>query len=382
MTDVIRYIPDERGITVVALMRGDEELSRTLVVPMTIQLGQARLRMDGIGGVATPEEHRHRGYSRRVLEAAVEFMTAGDAVLSTLYGIPHFYPKYGFATLGPEYTIAPTSLAERAELAGGYTARDGAPGDLPALKRLYRDETACAIAPLVRDDGWWVWDELARALEPGTGEVRVVERGGEVAGYAWRASGCWWMRQISRDRPPALRIGEAFAADRDAADAVLAMCRRWASDLDLPVTTLAIPPTCRVGSAAQLQNTRITALYGDEMEFMGRSVGLVALLRALLPELEARWRPVSAGIPAFAITLVTGDERVTLAGDEDGIAVDTSRPGDATLRLDPGTVARLVTGGFEPELTLDSHRLPAAIMQVLAVLFPRQVPYIYPADRF
>jgi hypothetical protein len=380
MADVIRTIPEGRGTIRVALMRDDEELSRAFVFPMTIHVGRAVLRMDGIGGVATPEQHRHRGYSRRVLEAAVDVMTAGDAVLSTLYGIPHLYPKYGYATLGPEYTIAPASLVERAELPVEYRCRDGAPGDLAALQRLYRDETDQAVGPIARDDDSSVWSELRKVLEPGSGEVRVVERDGQVAGYAWRASFCWWMQQIAEDRPPALRIGEAFAADLEAADAMLAMCRRWASELDLHALTLAIPPDGRVGSAAQLQDTRVTALYGDEAEFMGRSVGLRGLMRSLLPELNARWRV--AGLAPFATTIVAGGERVTVSGDESGIVVDAGLPGDVELELDPGTVARLVLGGFEPRLALARHDVPAAMMRVLEAVFPKRIPYIYPADRF
>ena len=380
MADVIETVSEDDGSIRVALMRGEEELSRTFIFPMTIRIGRAEVRMDGIGGVATPEEHRHRGYSRRVLEAAVDLMTAGEAPLSMLYGIPHFYPRYGYATLGPEYTIAPVSLDERAELPASYVARDGRPGDLAALQRLYRDEIACAVGPVARDDTWWVWRKLERALAPGTDEVRVVERDGRIVGYAWRASFCWWMQHIAEDRPPALRIGEAFAADLDAAEAVLAMCRRWARALDQPVLALAIPPDGRVGRATQLQNCRTTALYGDESEYMGRTTGLHALLRAIVPELDSRWR--AAGLAPFTATIATGVERVTVSGDETGIAVDAGVPGGFAMALDPGTVARLALGGFDPELTLARHDLPADMMRVLAVLFPKRTPYIYPADRF
>ena len=380
MADVIRTIPEDDGSIRVALMRGEEELSRTFVIPMTIRIGRAEVRVDGIGGVATPEQHRHRGYSRRVLEVAVDLMTSGDAPLSMLYGIPHFYPKYGFATLGPEWTIAPVSLDERIDLPDGSTARDGAPGDLAALQRLYRHETGHAVGPVVRDDSWWVWRKLEQALEPGKDQVRVLERDGRVAGYAWRASYSWWMQQIAEDRPPALRIGEAFAADLDAAEAMLAVCRLWARALDLPVLTLAIPPDCRVGRAAQLQGSRVTALYGDEAEFMGRTTGLHALLRAMAPELDARWRP--AGMTPFSATIATGVERVTISGDETGVAVDAGLPGGVEVALDPGTVARLALGGFDPELVLARHDLPAAMMRVLGALFPKRTPYIYPADRF
>ncbi len=380
MADIIRTIPEGRGNTRVALMRGEEELSRAIIVPMTLRVGRAVIRMDGIGGVATPEAHRHRGYSRRVLEAAVDLMTAGDAALSTLYGIPHFYPKYEYATLGPEYTIAPVSLDDRSDLPAGTSDRSGQPGDLHALQQLYRDETAGAVGPVERGDDWWVWGELEVALGAGANEVRVLERDGRIAGYAWRASRCWWMEHLAEDRPPALRIGEAFAVDHAAAESVLAMCRRWARDLGLPVLTLAIPPDSRVGQAAQLQDCRVIALYGDASEFMGRAVGLRALVRAMLPELDARWR--GAGLPSFAFTIATGRERVTLSGDDMGLAVDAGSPGEREVALDPGTLARLVLGGFEPALALAHVDPPAAMMRVLEALFPKRTPYIYPADRF
>ncbi len=382
MTDEIRYVPAERGITTVALMRGEEELSRTLVVPMVLQLGAARVRMDGIGGVETPEPHRNQGYSRRVLEAAVDFMRAGDAPLATLYGIPHYYPKFGFATLGPEWTISPLRLDERHELPGGFASRPGAPGDLGAIQRLYREETASQYGALVRDDDWWTWGETEKALQQDAGEVRVVERDGAVVGYALRASTCWWMEHLERDTPAALKIGEAFALDGTAADAVLAMCRAWATELEQPALTLAIPPTGRVGQAAQLQNCRIEALYSDEQEFMGRSTGLLALLRAMAPELTARWRRVSAATPSFALTIVTDAERATIAGDEDGIEVSGDRPGDHIVELAPGDVARLAFGGFETDLVLERAGVPAPAWPVLRELFPKRVPYIYPLDRF
>ena len=380
MADVIRTFSEDHSRIRVALMRGEEELSRTYIIPMTIRIGLAEVRMDGIGGVATPEEHRNRGYSRRVLESAVNQMTAGDAPLSTLYGIPHFYSKYGFATLGPEYTIAPVSLDERNELPVGYTDRDGEPGDLSALRRLYRDETACAVGPVVRDGSWWVWQKLEQDLAHGAGEVRVLERDGRVVGYAWRASFSWWMQHLAEDRPPALRIGEAFAVDVDAAEAVLAMGRRWARALDLPVLTLAIPPDNTVGRVAQLQNCRVTALYSDDAEFMGRVTGLRALMRAMLPELELRWQ--TAGMAPFTATIATGGERVTLSGDENGLALDAGLPGEFEVALDPGTLARLALGGFDPELVLARQNLPAAMIRLLGALFPKRTPYIYPADRF
>src|SRR5436190_18336966 len=85
--------PYEWG-TRVDLRIDGRSVSRLWVVTITLQIGQATVRMDGIAGVGTETEYRRRGYSRRVMEATVERMRAGDAALSMLYGISDFYPKF------------------------------------------------------------------------------------------------------------------------------------------------------------------------------------------------------------------------------------------------------------------------------------------------
>ncbi len=382
MAAEIRTIPTERGVVRIALVRGDEELSQTLVVPMTLRIGRAEVRMDGIGGVATPEQHRNRGYSRRVLEAAVDYMRAGDAALSTLYGIPHYYPKFGFATIGPEYTLWLRSLDTRTALPEGITEREGCPADLPMLQGLYRAGTARAYGAVVRDDDWWVWEQLETALKARASEVRVVQRGGRVVGYAWRGSDFWWMQHLQRDTEPGLKIAEAFAADHVAADAVLAMCRRWARSLGQERCALAMPPESRVVRAAMFQDASLTIRHHDEAEFMGRVTGLTVLLQSLVPELEARWPACRTTSPGFALTIVCGSECATVIGSETGIRVEPAGGGDMVVHLDPGTMARLAMGGFPPETVLERAAVPASARPVLEGLFPQVVPYIYPADRF
>lgn len=382
MTEDIRHIPLDRGVTNIALMRGDEELSRALVVPMTMHFGRVELRMDGIGGVATPEAHRHKGYSRRVLEAAIRFMTVGDAVISTLYGIPDFYPKYGFRSLGPEPVITPVHLHERNVLNDGYVERYGAQGDLQAIKRLYWDETDGTYGSLVREEGWWTWGILEAGLGPDRQEIKVVERHGVVVGYAYRASRCWWMDQWRREDPDGLKIGEAFAIDANAADAVLASCRRWAVELETPKLQLAIPKRGRVGAAGQFQNVLVVDRYYDQAQFMGRSIGLVALMRGLAPELEARWHRVGGSMQGFSVTLSTEREHVTISGDDEGIRVRAGRSGGVDVQLTAGAVAQLALGGFEPADFLDRLDVPLSARLILATLFPKHVPYIYPLDRF
>src|SRR6266536_1777487 len=109
--DGIRFspVPDKpgrpRGRTAAELFVEGKWVSGLEIVPLTIRVGSATVRMDGIGGVETDRAQRNRGYARRLLEATVEHMRRGDAALTMLYGIRDFYPKFGYTTAGPDYLI-------------------------------------------------------------------------------------------------------------------------------------------------------------------------------------------------------------------------------------------------------------------------------------
>src|SRR5262245_44221301 len=123
---------------------------------MLMRLGAAVVRMDGIGGVETEEAYQNRGYSRRLMETAVARMQAGNAVLSTLFGIQDFYHKFGFTAVGPEYTVTLPLWDEAtatAALPVGWSARDLAADDLTAVRRLYHLNTRRATGALMRHDG-------------------------------------------------------------------------------------------------------------------------------------------------------------------------------------------------------------------------------------
>src|SRR3954469_6678081 len=136
----ITTVKQPSGTREVILLLDGAKVSRVVVIPMLMRIGAAVVRMDGVGGVETSEELRHRGYSRRVMEAVVEQIKAGDASISTLFGIQDFYQKFGYETAGPELTtILPNSDHPQfaPDLPSGWRFRPLAEGDLPALMALY-----------------------------------------------------------------------------------------------------------------------------------------------------------------------------------------------------------------------------------------------------
>src|SRR5215208_7310698 len=238
------------GTSDLLLQLDGRQVSRVVIVPMVMRIGAAVVRMDGIGGVGTEEGFRHRGYSRRVMETAVQQMRDGDAALSTLFGIQDFYQKFGYETTGPEYTVVlPLVDAPPAAptVPPGWQFRPLIADDMPAVMRLYHANTRRATGALVRhdagDDPWETerladlnpdarkiglraWNRLqAIAVEPGEDACRVlVDEPGRIAGYAWFGAN-WWMGVRRRDLPGAFHVAEGMARDAEAADALLAACR-------------------------------------------------------------------------------------------------------------------------------------------------------------
>src|SRR5215218_9819687 len=241
------------GTSDLLLQLHGRQVSRGVIVPMLMRIGAAVVRMDGIGGVSTEEGFRNRGYSRRVMETAVEQMRRGDAALSTLFGIEDLYQKFGYETTGPEYTVV-LPLAEATapprSLPRGWRFRPLTTDDMPAVMRLYHANTRGATGALVRHDvgddpseterladvnpdarkiGLRAWNRLQGvAAEPGDDACRVlVDQSGRIGAYAWFGAN-WWMGVRRRDLPDAFHIAEAMARDAEAADNLLVACRTWA----------------------------------------------------------------------------------------------------------------------------------------------------------
>ncbi|MGB3329384.1 MAG: GNAT family N-acetyltransferase [Thermomicrobiales bacterium] len=370
--------------TRLALYRDNEELSETWIVPYVLRIGAATVRMDGIGGVATPEEHRNKGYSRKVLTAAVEYMKAGDAHLTALYGIPHYYPRWGYATAAHEERTRLVKLDADNVVADGFQVRPATAADLDRIRMLYRDGTRTLVGAAVRADDDTAWQELGKGIETDSGECRVVgDETDEVLAYAWQPRYNWWMGKCEREDPQGLHIGEAFAMTPRAADALLAGLRGWATETGKTHVDLHQPSAGALGMAVRLQDTETLTQTARDAEFMARSVGTASLVSALEPELRQRWLAVRPGWTGTLKLMVDG-EAVGIALSADDLVV-----GDAGERADmidvdlvPGDLARLVLGTFPPHDLLDRIGVARDVADVLAVLFPERHPYIYPADRF
>lgn len=389
---VIRTDPDSKE-TQVNLLVGGRKVSWLSIIPFTIRIGAATVRMDGIGGVGTDSHHRHRGYSRRVLEAAVTHMRSGDAALSMLYGIPDFYPKFGYATAGPDHLVVLNDLERGRELPIGWSVRDFNPSDLPAMQEIYARSAARTVGAAVRPAEGGVWSHLngeAEDDEPDACRV-VLGPDGILHGYVWRARWCWYVKhKLETDFPQALVLGEVMADGPVAADAVLAVCRRWAREetahRKVKQVVLASPPEGALPAAAMRQYARFMQNYSACGNSMARVLDVTRLLRTLAPELTAR---LQAASPSFVGTLLIetdmGDAALKITPDVVTVENGAIASADALrFTLLQQELARLALGAFPPGDLLARLPQPPSeeVEMLLGNMFPVRHPHMHLPDRY
>ncbi len=390
---VIRTDSDSGG-TSVNLMVGGRKVSWLSIIPFTLRIGAATVRMDGIGGVGTDAHHRRRGYSRRVLEAAVTHMRAGEGALSMLYGISDFYPKFGYATAGPDYLVLLTNLERDNVLPTGWTVRDFVASDLPAMQALYAQCTTQSVGVAVRPAQGGVWSHFTAESEEGERDACHVVIGpeGTLHGYVWRARWCWYVKhKLETDFKDALVLGEVMADDPIAADAALAACRQWAQaeaeQRKVKQVVLAFPPEGALAVAAMRQEARFMQNFSASGDSMARVLDVTRLLHALASELQARLHAAhSPFVGALVFETDLGDATLHITPDAVTVETGTENTFGNVLRIAmPQTeLARLALGAFPTDDLV--ARLPqtpnAETARLLAILFPLRFPHMCLPDRY
>jgi hypothetical protein len=386
---------DDGSSTRVELTLDGKSISRLWITPFTLHVGEALVGMDGVGGVGTDEAHRSRGHSRRVIEAAIAHMGQGDAALSMLYGIRDFYPKFGYATAGPDYLAVLTDLELETAMPPGWSARPFAAGDLAAVQSLYATGTARSVGAARRPPDGRVWSKLRSIAADGKKDACRVVIGpdGAVHGYIWRARWCWYVKNaLEPNFKQGLVLGEVMADSPNSADALLSACRLWAKEERLVRKTavkevvLAFPPVGPLACAAMRQDARLVRNYAACGGSMARVLSVPRLLDQLRPELEARLRAATC---AFAGTLTIETDIGTAALAIDRARIKRTGAGSAgdsapTVKLPQSELARLALGAFPPEDVLARlpESPPGAAAELLAILFPQRHPHMHLPDRY
>ncbi len=399
----IRFTPESDGrSTRVELLVDERSVSRCWIVSLTIRIGEAEVRMDGLGGVGTDASERRKGYARRVIEAALRRIDSGDAALSMLYGIPDFYVQFGYVPAGPEHFIR-MHAEPQAALPPGFVARAMQADDLTELMALYAWQTRSEVGPAVRPKECYVHRRLREAAredmprhraDTGVGadthpqdRCRVlIGPDGALRGYAWRGDGFWATDLIQREAPDCMIVAEAIAADTEAAGALLCVCAAWAHEVanhtgrNIQHVLLSAPHDGEIGRAAMNRDALLIRKFTRCGGSMARVCDMRRLVAQLVPEL--RRRLADASLPHEGpLTFVTGLGHATVpprghdAGRTRTFSSRTSWFAQAVLG------AALPYEHVEREMVEQGH-VGVKELRWIRALFPTKCPHVYLPDRY
>jgi len=351
-----------------------EDVSWATIVFFEQQIGESFVTMGGIAGVGTREDHRFRGYSRRVLESCLRWMRANGFQVSMLYGIPSYYPKFGYVKAFPDvvHRVAVRD-AETAD-AGEYRFRPWDPAqDVSAVLTLYRCTNTGRTGVVRRTRG--SWKGFRKGLTwSSRGIVEIAETpGGRAAGYI-----------VFDDRRLTACVLEVGYRTPDVFPALLRRAARFAWDQRIESVEFRLPDDdpfvtfCRgFGLHSQVTCPR----DGGPMV---RIINVPAALNAVAPVL--RWRAVHLAPGSLTLYTNLDDVRISWeAGEVRVVRVSrTDPPSGPVVRLPQWALTQMLYG-YRTASALAGDgaiKAPRKATEMLDRLFPLTPHFQYVTDAF
>ena len=344
------------------------DLAGTLRINMeTIRLGEARLKMGGFGWVTTAPHHRNKGVASALMRDTMRYLREQRCHMAMLFGIPNFYHRFGFATTLSDYATL-VRVPAVAEVANpGCRMRAGKPGDIRAIQRIHSANDVDVPCSIVRSSAhitnqWDRWKDL-RVLTDAQGTL--------VAYF------------ISRTAPDELVVDESGVTSRDAAVAVLHACGALAREACVPRIRLHTPPahplTRQLLEFQSVHEMRVDRNGNGMMAF----VCLDEALETMLPEWEGRLQRHAARDHRTEVTLLVDGVPFRIRANRGALDI-ANVAGKNKFGLTQVELVHLVTGHrfLDDIYALQRRIITAEARELLAVLFPKRSPYVWPMDRF
>jgi predicted acetyltransferase len=357
----IRHEPIPTGLRI-GLYESDTCLASLWLFDLRLRVGHRAVRMGGIGGVGTHREHRGKGYARQVMDDALALMRAEGYALSVLFGIPGFYPKWGFTPALVEATLQIDTAAALAA-PGKLPVRAMKADDTRAVVTLYERANVDRTGSIVRQAEEFAgfrygvdWNDNVDAL--------VVEHAGQVVGYAAYNSEPWagQVAEVACDGVAAMSSLMRFIGER-------------AHERHREKVIIKLPPDHPlVGYCAGL-GCQLMVEYPRWGNGMARIIDQGALLREIAPLLALRLQAAAALSWRGVIVVETslGSDRIALGeGKEQVVQL-------AQERLTQLVLGYRSAGGLFAE---DEISCAPELVPVLEAIFPRGCPYMWHPDRF
>ena len=351
----------------------EQDVSRLWLHEYQMRFGTARLRMGGIAGVGTNEEHRNKGYSRRVMEDSTAFMTESGFDVAMLFGIANFYPKFGYATALPEtWMELDTEDAQSAISAYRVCKFDGK--DTPKILALYSANNAERTGTPLRDETRWKEFKMGSDFGVVADPFVVLNEADEVIGYF-----------VCDDTEENCILCDIGFQDRTIFETVVHFLGERASRIGTAQIKCSLPADHPFAIFSRRYGCRIDTRNPKDRGGMMRIINQSSALQGITGELEKRLRR-SAHLSQWSGKILISTElgQDCLGVDRGRVTHTSSKANAFHLEIPQDKLIQLMMGrrGIE-DLAIESDvSVTSGIIPVLEILFPLDYPHVWWPDRF
>jgi predicted N-acetyltransferase YhbS len=320
--------------------------------------------------VASPG-YRGRGIGAACLTGALEQMKKRGVLAVFLWGIPDFYPKYGFVPIFPRYKTKVNRSQWRPNGGGAESAyRRLREGDLPEIAAIYDSRSSELWLQPQRTLEWWE----QRAAEMGIDAAGLKEvpfpkqenfwvwenSNGKIAGY---------LSFLEEPIKKRLEITEGGAVNYETA---VAMVNSFVANRLEPEWNLIIrgtPQHCLNAAAYRLGGTHLNPA---PLAGMVKILNWEGWFRQIEPLLVSRLLTTVERANSITLPFIRGDKQFTIIITADGVEIIEMAN---AVRNSPGEVelTRLLFGLYDPA---DSQCFKERNRDIERI-FPQKYPFIW-----
>ena len=271
-----------------ALVVDSEEVARLTIEDREMRLGATWVRMGGVASVRTSPAHRGKGYGRRVMEDAVEYMRREGFLVSILFGIPGFYHRIGYATVLPAKSLIRVRTEAAESLRELLPVREARQGEEKVLLAIYNEETRVRNGAAKRSESAFLpWRDATDEWFQEPSRILVAEENGKPVAYAlgehgWRSASMWQTRPYEIAAPGTVAATAGSSVVRALAAKAVQQRAEWI-ELEMPPDAPMLAVLRSIGFSQEIE-------YSHNQGGMGRILDISGLAMALEGTLENRIR--------------------------------------------------------------------------------------------
>lgn len=352
----------------------------------SMYLGEAVVKLGGIGMVVTSEEYRRRGYASALLRDAIAYMEAQSYDLSLLFTtIQPFYTPLGWAPF-PQTSFELELHDKKTFARSGWNCRPfDLERDLTQVSQIYGEHNKGRTGTVLRPEELW---RDGYSQQVGMLPSLVVEKDGQIGAYA----------------------NLAFPDDDQGIDAYLATYypnlrevgwRRAASDSHLAlchaILDAAYERDVESISGRLTRHHPMTLLLSEESgsplsfsiheRMMYRVISLERLFQKLIPKFKAELESTSMTDRSGSFHFAVRDQSCTLNVNQGKVTVVADDSGKTKVTLDTYHFLKVLFGNATFGQLDELHRIKGINLQpdesgLLSALFPKDEPTHWICDYF